>query len=114
MSDQFTRFTCKKCGSAGHDSWNKSLHDGLDHGGKYPNPFIVGDECQCCGWPAVIAWYGPGERARAIYSPDEDSYAYEIKAMGRIERGEGDLLEFSDKRDADWSRGCVAARDQLQ
>lgn len=114
MSDQFTRFTCRKCGKAGHDSWNKALHDGLDHAGDYPNPFIVGDNCQVCWWPVVIAWYGPGEQARAIYGPDEDGFAYEADAMERIDRGEGELLEFSDKRDGDWSGGCVAVKGQLQ
>lgn len=114
MSDQFTRFTCRKCGKAGHDSWNKSAHDGIDWQGEVPDPLIYGDECHHCGWPAVIAWSAPGGGARAIYSPDADSYAYEAEAMERIERGEGEPLEYSDKRDADWSRGCVAARDQLQ
>lgn len=116
MGDQFTRFLCRKCGEAGHDSWNKAAYDGPHHDGEVPNPLIYGDECQKCGWPAVIAWSAPGEQARAIYGPDPDSYDYEPHAIDLMERsiGNGSLLEWSTVRDADWSGGCTAAKGQLQ
>lgn len=116
MSDQFTRFLCAKCGEAGHDSWNKAAHDGINWHGNVPNPLIYGDMCHYCGWPAVVAWGAPGEPALAIYSPDESSFAYENDAMARIEGHPDDAvkLEFAVKRDADWSGGCLAAKGQLQ
>jgi hypothetical protein len=116
MSDQFTRFLCAKCGEAGHDSWNKAAHDGINWHGNVPNPLIYSDECHSCGWPSVVAWGAPGEGALAIYGPDAETFAYEDEAMARIEKHpeQAVALEYSAVRDGDWSGGCLAARGQLQ
>lgn len=116
MIDQFTRFLCDKCENDGFDSWNKTMHDGINYHGNYPNPCIYGLECSHCGHPAVTAYTSPDAAPTAIYSPDEDSYDYEGDAMTALERdpSAGTALRPSQHRDSDWSQGCVAAKGQLQ
>lgn len=82
----------------------------------YPIPFILGDNCQCCWHPVVLAYYGAGEPIRAIYGPDSESFDYEAAAMDAIEVNPdvAEVLAFAETRDADWSGGCVAAKAQLQ
>lgn len=115
MIDQFTRFLCDKCDKPGFDSWNKAAHDGLNFEGDFPNPMIFGDMCQCCTHPAVVAYSCPGIAPTVIYSID-DTFDYELDAMAKLESDPscGQPLRPSDERDADWSGGCVAAKEQLQ
>ena len=121
MSDQFTRWLCGKCGCDGIDSWNKAVFDGpsWDKGEQVPNPWILGMECWGCGCPCVVIYTLPSEAPRAVYSPiaeGERAYAYEPDAFAAIESGaeSGEILQPSNSRDSDWSRGCLAARAQLQ
>ncbi|WP_143066708.1 hypothetical protein [Sphingobium sp. YR768] len=111
--DQFTRFLCSKCGAAGFDSWNKAMFDGVVHDpSALPNPWILGDQCQACTWPAVTCYTIPGEAPRAIFGPHLHGFAYEGKAMELIvaDPSSGQLLLPSAARDADWSRGCLHAK----
>jgi hypothetical protein len=122
--DQFTRWLCPKCGQAGIDSWNKAMFDGVAHLPvmmELPDPWILGDQCSSCLWPAALRYTKPDAAPRAIFGPNPFSnrpgvYAYEIEAMNRLQDtpDSGELLRPSDKRDADWSRGCLAAKGQLQ
>jgi len=116
MSDQFTRWTCGKCGQAGIDSWNKAMHDGIDWDGEYPNPAVFGDTCQKCGWNVATCYTTPDCAPTAIYAADPDDFSYEQAAMEKLEAdpSAGETLEPSTARDSDWSRGCVAAKGQLQ
>ena len=120
MTDQFTRWLCAKCGKPGIDSWNKAMFDGVDHDpAELPNPWLLGDNCQCCVWPVVISYTEPGTAPRAIYGPIQSGpgqFAYETEAFLAIEADRASALELlpSDARDADWSGGCVNARGQLQ
>lgn len=117
MSDEFTRWLCAKCGCDGIDSWNKAVFDGpaWEVGEQIPDPWIVGMECWRCMTPCVVSYGAPGLPPRAIYSPD-GSYEYEREAMELIQTSpEGAIVLLASKtRDADWSRGCLAARAQLQ
>lgn len=117
MFDQFTRWLCPKCGAPGFDSWNKAMFDGIVRDpDDLPNPNILGDTCQHCGHPAVTCYTLPDQPPRAILSSD-GTYAYEAFAMTCFEvapASEGVELRPSDRRDADWSRGCLAAKEQLQ
>lgn len=116
MSDQFTRWLCPKCGGAGIDSWNKAMHDGIDYGGQYPNPAVFGDACQKCGWNVAICYTTADCAPTAIFAPTMNNYNYELEAMNRLEAdpSSGETLQPSTTRDSDWSRGCVAAKGQLQ
>lgn len=113
--DQFTRWLCPKCNEPGIDSWNKALHDGIDHEGDYPNPWILGDNCQCCWHPVTLAYFSQDEAPRAIVSPDE-TFAYELGAMNELQANPAAGVELlpSASRDRDWSGGCLAAKGQLQ
>ena len=114
--DQFTRWACPKCDRQGFDSWNKAMFDGVDHDpDNLPNPWTLGDTCQCCGWPCVVSYTTADAAPRAIASPD-DSYAYEAGAFKAFEAdpNAGTPLNPTIFRDADWSRGCLAAKVQLQ
>lgn len=115
MTDQFTRFLCDQCDKPGFDSWNKTMHDGINYHGNYPNPCIYGLECVYCGHNAVTAYTLPGVAPTVIYGPD-DSYAYEEEAMVLLELdpSNGKPLRPSNQRDSDWSQGCLAAQGQLQ
>ncbi|MES2175092.1 MAG: hypothetical protein V4523_14255 [Pseudomonadota bacterium] len=111
--DQFTRFLCPKCGAPGFDSWNKAIFDGVIHDvNALPNPWILGDQCQACTWPAVIFYTTPDEVPRVIFGPDLHSFAYESEAMRLIsaDPSSGEPLLASTARDADWSRGCLHAK----
>lgn len=115
--DQFTRWLCPECDQPSFDSWNKAIFDGIDQDpDDLPNPWILGDTCQHCGHPAVTCYTTPDAPPRAIFSID-GTYAYEVFAMACFEAdpaGEGVPLDPSDRRDSDWSRGCLAAKGQLQ
>lgn len=112
--DQFTRWLCARCGGAGFDSWNKALHDGIDWEGDYPNPAVWGDQCQSCGHPAAVAYTTPDAAPTIIYGLED--YSTERADMVRLEADPscGETMVPSDLRDADWSRGCLAAKGQLQ
>ncbi|MBG6116240.1 hypothetical protein IWY39_000044 [Sphingobium sp. JAI105] len=118
--DQFTRWLCPKCGLAGIDSWNKALFDGIDHGdAPLPDPWILGTQCDRCVWPCVVSYARFDVQPTAIFGPlsaGAGCFAYEDKAMAAIlaDRTAGEMLAPSDRRDFDWSRGCLAARGQLQ
>jgi len=120
--DQFTRWTCPKCGSAGIDSWNKAMFDGVrQEPDDLPNPWILGLECDKCLWPCVVSYTTPDQAPRAIFAPNAFdhtalSYVYEPNAMRQLAANpaSGVSLAPSDRRDADWSRGCLAAKGQLQ
>lgn len=114
--DQFTRWLCPLCNEPGIYSWNKALHDGVDHGGNYPDPWILGDDCQECFHPITVAYFAADEAPRAIAGPSDGSYDYEFAAMLAFQanRTAGVELAPSTKRDSDWSRGCLAAKGHLQ
>lgn len=113
--DQFTRWLCPVCNEHGIHSWNKAMHDGIDFEGVYPVPAIFGDECNYCGRPVTLAYFGRDEAPRAIVSPD-DSYTYEPAAMAEFEANPAAGVELlpSIFRDRDWSAGCLSAKGQLQ
>lgn len=114
--NEFTRFLCPRCGQDGVHSWNKSAWDGPGWD-QPPNPMIFGEDCNCCGWPLTVRYDGPEEPPVAILCPDDPpSYTYEDDAMAALEqdRAAGVVLSAATTRDADWSRGCLAARAQLQ
>lgn len=111
--DQYTRFLCPKCGSPGFDSWNKAMFDGVIHDpNELPNPWIMGDNCQTCMWPAVTYYSIPGEAPLAVFGPHLHCFAYESEAMSLISADPslGEPLLPSSDRDADWSRGCLHAK----
>ena len=120
--DQFTRWTCTKCGRDGIDSWNKAVWDGpgFQTVEEVPNPWLLGDNCQRCGWACVVMYTTPDAAPRAIYSPvgagDPFAYFYESEAFALIERNPSAYEELAPagSRDADWSRGCLVAKGQLQ
>lgn len=116
MSDEFSRWLCPKCGEPGIDSWNKAMFDGLTHEGGIPALHILGDMCHHCTHPITLAYRAPGVAPRAIVGPDEDSFEYEHGAMLELEADPAAGVELlpSTARDADWSRGCLAAKAQLQ
>ncbi len=111
--DQYSRWLCPKCGRAGIDSWNKAMHDGIDHGGEYPNPWILGLDCEHCIHPVTVAWYGPDDVPRAIFGETVSDWQYEPGAMQSLETDPlaGVPLEPSTERDRDWSHGCAALRE---
>lgn len=117
MFDQFTRWLCPNCGEAGIDSWNKAMFDGLnwDHG-PLPDRHILGDQCHRCTWNCVTCYTAADVIPHIIMGPDRDSYGFEADACRAFLENvsAGQPLEASDRRDADWSRGCVAAKGQLQ
>lgn len=111
--DQFTRFCCPKCGEAGFDSWNKAMFDGVAHDpGALPNPWILGDCCHRCTWPAVTCYTLPGQPARAIFGPMLHDFCYEVEAWRLFVKDpcSGVALLPSPARDADWRRGCIHAK----
>lgn len=118
--DQFTRWLCPKCGLAGIDSWNKAMFDGIDHGdAPLPDPWILGDQCAYCVWPCVISYTTPDAPPRAIFGPlpaGPECFTYEHEAMRAILADPISAAELqpATTRDADWSRGCLAAKGQLQ
>ena len=114
--DQFTRWLCPLCNEPGVDSWNKALHDGVNHHGNYPNPWILGDDCQRCWHPLTLAYFAHNEAPRAIAAPNDHSYDYEPAAMAEFQakRAAGVELLPSASRDRDWSGGCLKAKGQLQ
>jgi hypothetical protein len=105
--DMFTRWLCEKCGEAGIDSWNKSMHDGLDFEGDYPNPAVWGDTCQHCCAPVVVAYTTPDIAPTAVFGLP--GYSDENANMDRIglDPTVGVTLRPSLKRDHDWSGGCM-------
>ncbi|MFY9349101.1 MAG: hypothetical protein WBL20_08070 [Sphingobium sp.] len=116
--DQFTRWRCPKCGAGGFDSWNKAMFDGVSHDpDALPNPWVLSDCCHVCAWSAVVSYTTPDAAPRAIFAPSRcwfDSEE-ELAACREIVDGtDGHALLPSLVRDADWSRGCMAAKGQLQ
>lgn len=118
--DQYTRWLCPKCGAPGIDSWNKAMFDGIDHGDDpLPNPHVLGDNCQHCAWPVVVRYATADEAPTAIFGPIplcDGCFNYEPAAMRQILAAPETAiaLQPSIARDRDWSRGCLAAREQLQ
>jgi hypothetical protein len=116
--DQFTMWRCSKCDAAGIDSWNKAMFDGVEHPAELPNPWVLGMECWACCWACVVSYGGPNDVPRAIYAPTrEDGYAHEDAAFARFTADPetaGEPLRPSSSRSGDWSRGCLAAKGQLQ
>lgn len=115
--DQFTRWLCPKCGMDGFDSWNKAMFDGIVHDpDNLPNPWVIGDTCQCCGHPSVVSYTTADAAPCAILGPGFNDYSHEDEALKRFEAqpDAGVQLLPSPTRDADWSRGCLAAKGQLQ
>lgn len=113
VTDQFTRWLCPKCGEAGFDSWNKAMFDGVVQDPEaLPNPWILGDSCHVCTWPAVTCYTLPTEPPRAIFGPMLHQFSYESEAMRLIlaDPEAGEYLLPALKRDADWSQGCMHAK----
>ncbi|WP_047168863.1 hypothetical protein [Rhizorhabdus histidinilytica] len=109
--DEYTRWTCERCGKPGFDSWNKAMHDGIYFAGDYPNPAIFGVDCQDCGHPAVLAYTTPHMAPRAVFGPHQYDYAYEPAAMSAFQTDPhfGVELRPSSARDRDWRGGCLSA-----
>lgn len=121
MTDQFTRWRCAKCGGDGIDSWNKAIFDGpsWEAGEALPNPWVLGMECWRCMWPCVVSYSEAGAAPRALYGPiasGDSAYEYESAAFQAIQNDHTTSVELlpAASRDCDWSRGCLAARAQLQ
>lgn len=116
--DQFSRWCCPKCGTHGFDSWNKAMFDGVRHDpDALPNPWVLSDCCHVCTWDAVVSYTTPDTPPRAIFAAGQDwlDHEEEQAACRAIVAGTaGDPLLPSLVRDADWSRGCMAAKGQLQ
>jgi hypothetical protein len=113
MVDQFTRWLCPKCGAAGFDSWNKAMFDGVVQDPEaLPNPWVLGDCCGYCTWPAVTCYTLPGDPPRAIFGPMLDLFSYEEEAMRLIlaDPQSCEILLPATERDADWSKGCMHAK----
>ncbi|WP_289145226.1 hypothetical protein [uncultured Sphingobium sp.] len=111
--DQFTRWICPKCGADGFDSWNKAMFDGVvQDPAALPNPWVLGDCCQTCTWPAVTCYTLPGDPPRTIFGPTLHQFSYESEAMQLIltDPESGEFLLPASSRDADWSQGCLHAK----
>lgn len=124
-ADQFTRWLCPSCGQDGFDSWNKAVFDGptWEDEGELPSlahPYMLGCECWRCDQDATIRYTSPGVPPRVIMAPEDH------KPGQWMEFVESAFAEFNanpeagvaclpaQTRDADWSRGCLAAKGQLQ
>ena len=122
LFDQFTRWCCPKCGKDGIDSWNKAVWDGpgFQSEAEIPLPWIMGGECWRCDHPCVMIYPGKDKAPRVILAPEpldeRNPYSYEPAAMDAAEANPelGEVCLPATSRDRDWSRGCLAAKGQLQ
>lgn len=116
--DQYTRWLCPKCGAPGIDSFNKAIFDGPPFEDAFQfDEYIFGDQCQRCTWAITVRYTTADEAPTAIVNPeweDREGYNYQRDAIIRIATDPDLTLQPSDQRDRDWSRGCLAARGQLQ